>query len=55
MYDKFKVLLKATEYIGEVIRIQMFDSVATIDIVDKDGNQITITVSIKEETKNDTV
>lgn len=55
MYDKFKILLKAAELIGAIEKTTMYETYASIDLVDKDGKKVSITMSVTEGLKNDIV
>lgn len=55
MYDKFKWLLEEAECLGKVIRTTMYETYANIDIVADDGKEISLMMTMKEDSKNDTV
>lgn len=55
MFDKFKTLLVAAEIIGTIEKMTMYESYASIDLVDKDGKKVSITISVTEGLKNDAV
>ena len=55
MYSKFKILLEEAEYLGKVVYAHMSENCATIDVVADDGKKITLTMTSKEDVKNDTV
>lgn len=48
MYEKFKTMLKAAEAIGEIEKATMYETYASIDLIDKDGKKVSITISIME-------
>ncbi len=49
MYDKFKVLLEEAECLGEIVKATMYETYASIDIVSDKGEQISLTMTIKED------
>lgn len=55
MYSKFKILLEEAEYLGKVVYAHMSENCATIDVVSDDGRKISLTMTLREEDKNDTV
>ena len=55
MYGKFKLLLEEAECFGKVVYAYMGETHANIDIVDDNGKKFTLTMILKEDTKNDTV
>ena len=55
MYGKFKLLLEEAECLGKVVYAYMSDTYANIDIIADDGKKLSLTMTFKEETKNDTV
>lgn len=55
MFDKFRSLVIAAEVIGTIEKMTMYETYASIDLVDNDGNKVSITMSITEGAKNDTV
>lgn len=55
MYENFRFLINAAELIGKIEKITMYETYASIDIVDKDGKKVSITMSVTEVNKNDIV
>ena len=55
MYEKFKTLLVAAEIIGTIEKATMYETYASIDLVDKDGEKVSLTMSVTEGLKNDVV
>jgi len=55
MYEKFKILMKAAELIGTIEKVTMYETYASIDLVDKGGKKVSLTMSIMEVLKNDIV
>ena len=55
MYEKFKIVLKAAELIGTIEKATMYETYASIDLVDKDGKKVSLTMSVTEGLKNDVV
>jgi hypothetical protein len=49
MYDKFKVLLEEAECLGKIVNATMYETYASIDIVDDDGKKISLTMTIRED------
>jgi hypothetical protein len=55
MFDNFKMIMKAAELIGTIEKMTMYESYASIDLVDKDGKSVSITIAVTEVLKNETV
>jgi hypothetical protein len=55
MYEKFKTIQRAAEQVGKIEKMTMYETYASIDLVDKDGNKVSLTMSITEGLKNDAV
>lgn len=55
MFDDFKMILQTAELIGKIEKMTMYETYASIDLVDVDGNKVSITMSITEGVKNDAV
>lgn len=49
MYDKFKVLLEEAECLGKIINATMYETYASIDIVDDNGKKVSLTMTIRED------
>lgn len=47
MYDKFKVLMEEAECLGKIVRLTMYETYASIDLVAEDGEEISLTMTIK--------
>lgn len=55
MFDDFKMIMQTAELIGKIEKMTMYETYASIDLVDMDGKKVSITMSIAEGLKNDVV
>jgi hypothetical protein len=49
VYNKFKVLLEEAEFLGKVVTACMYETYASIEIIDDEGRKISLSMTIKED------